>query len=135
MIAGQILDLKKWSEFQGFGPLPGIKTAEFDRQTPEIVGTRIRVTNLDGSSQIEEIVEWDPDRRIRLHMLEFAPPLSRLATLFVETWEFARIGDVTHVNRNFELYPKSIVTWPALWLISHLLKRAIARHLRQLDRL
>jgi hypothetical protein len=63
-IARQILDLTKWLDFHGYGPIPGIKGAEFDVQTPGIVGSRIRVTNLDGSSHVEEIVERQPDHRI-----------------------------------------------------------------------
>ena len=77
-IARQILDLTKWPDFHGYGPLPGIKVAEFEVQTPGIVGTRIRVTDTDGSSHIEEIVEWEPDRRLRLLMHEFSAPLRSL---------------------------------------------------------
>ena len=84
-IAQQILDLTKWPEFHGYGPIPGIKVAEFEVQTPGIVGSRIRVTNQDGSSHVEEIVEWEPDHRLRLEMKEFSAPLSRLATGFEET--------------------------------------------------
>ena len=68
VIARQILDLTKWPDFHGYGPIPGIKIAEFDVQTPGIVGSRIRVTNRDGSSHVEEIVEWQPDHQIRLQM-------------------------------------------------------------------
>jgi uncharacterized membrane protein len=132
-IASQILDLSKWSEFNGYGPLPGIKRAEFETKTAEVVGTRIRVTNRDGSTHVEEIVEWQPTRRLRLHMSEFSPPVSRLATAFDETWEFERHGDRTQVIRFFKMHPKSSFTKPLLWLISLLLKRAIARHLKQMD--
>jgi hypothetical protein len=131
-IAGQILDLAKWTEFKGYGVLPGIRSAEFEVQTPGIVGTRIRVTNTDGSSHIEEIVEWEPDRRLRLDMKDFSPPVSRLATGFVETWQFRRIDNGTRVVRSFEMHAKSFLSRPVLWLISFLLKRAIARHLRQM---
>ena len=131
-IAEQILDISRWSGFQGYGVLPGIKAAEFEVRTPEIVGTRIRVIDTDGSSHVEEIVEWEPDRRIRLHMHEFSPPLSRLATGFEETWEFSCVGRDTRVVRIFELHARSRVTRPLLWLISILLKKAIARHLRQM---
>ena len=131
-IASQILDLSKWPEFNGYGPLPGIKQAEFETKTSEIVGSRIRVTNRDGSTHVEEIVEWQPTRRLRLHMHEFSPPLSRLATSFDETWVFDLNGDNTHVVRSFEMHPKSVLTRPLLWLISFLLKRAIARHLEQI---
>jgi hypothetical protein len=84
-IARQVLDLTKWPDFNGFGPIPGIKVAEYEVQTPGIVGSRIRVTNQDGSSHVEEIVEWEPDHRLRLEMKEFSAPLSRLATGFEET--------------------------------------------------
>ena len=131
-IAQQILDLTRWPEFQGYGPIPGIRAAEFEIQTPGIVGTRIRVTNTDGSSHVEEIVQWEPDSRLRLRMHEFSAPLSRLATEFVETWEFQPVGSETKIIRSFELHPRSIVAWPLLWAISFLLRRAIARHLRQM---
>ena len=65
-------------------------------------------------------------------MHEFSPPLSRLATGFEETWEFSCVGRDTRVVRFFELHARSRVTRPLLWLISILLKRAIARHLRQM---
>ena len=107
-IARQILDLDKWPEFQGYGPIPGIKAAVFDTQTPGVIGTRIRVTNLDGSSHVEEIVEWQPDRRVRLEFKEFSLPLSRLATTFEEIWDFDRLEGQTKVIRSFRLHAKSI---------------------------
>ena len=131
-IARQILDLTKWPDFHGFGPLPGIKVAVFEVQTPGVVGSRIRVTNRDGSSHIEEIVEWQPDHRVRLHMREFSAPLSRLAAGFEETWEFNRTGNGTHVTRSFQLHAKSALARLLLWGISFFLKRAIARHLREM---
>jgi hypothetical protein len=131
-IARQILDISRWSSFQGYAVLPGIRTAEFEIRTPETVGSRIRIMNTDGSSHVEEIVEWEPDRRVRLNMREFSPPLSRLATKFNETWEFGRIGRDTRVVRSFELHATSRLSRPLLWLISFLLKKAIARHLRQM---
>jgi Polyketide cyclase / dehydrase and lipid transport len=131
-IARRILDLTKWPDFHGYGPIPGIKVAEFDFQTPGIVGTRIRVTNLDGSSHVEEIVAWQPDRRIGLEMKDFSPPLSRLATRFEETWDFTRTEKGTIVTRSFCLQAKSFLAWPLLRVIAFLLKRAIARHLREM---
>lgn len=133
-VAEQILDLQRWPAFRGWGPIPGIRQAEFDSRTPEIVGTRIRVTNGDGSTHIEEITEWDPERRLQLRMENFTPPLSRLATRFVETWLFERHADATHVVRQFELYPGSILSRPAVWFLSFFLKQAIQRHLRDLRR-
>jgi hypothetical protein len=131
-IARQILDLTKWPDFHGYGPIPGIKVAEFEVQTPCIIGTRIRVTNLDGSSHVEEILEWQPDHRLRLEMKEFSPPLSRLATRFEETWEFKRTEKGTNVTRSFHLEAKSFLARLLLRVISFFLKRAIARHLREM---
>jgi len=131
-IARQILDLTKWPEFHGYGPIPSIKTAMFEVQTPSVVGSRIRVTNLDGSSHVEEIVEWEPSHHLRLEMKEFSPPLSRLATGFEETWQFKRAGNETHVTRSFRLHAKSVLAQLLLWMISFFLKRAIYRHLREM---
>jgi uncharacterized protein YndB with AHSA1/START domain len=129
-VARQILDLDLWPGFEGYGPLPGIRAAEFEIRTAEVVGTRIRVTNTDGSSHVEEIVIWEPGRRIRLQMGGFSPPLSRLATGFDETFEFEPTGEQTRVVRRFELHPRSVIARPLLWLISLMLKKAITRHLR-----
>ena len=71
-IAKNILDLGKWPEFQGYGILPGIKSAEFETKTSDVVGTRIAVTNSDGSSHVEEIVEWDPERKLVLELKAFS---------------------------------------------------------------
>src|SRR5690606_28674784 len=109
----------------GYGPLPGIKHAEFETKTDEVVGTKIRVTNRDGSTHIEEIVQWQPTRRVSLRMRQFSPPLSRLATAFDETWQFERDGDRTRVVRSFEMRPRSALTKPLLALIALLLKRAV----------
>jgi len=126
-IAQQILDLTKWPDFHGYGPIPGIKV-----QTSGVVGSRIRVTNVDGSSHVEEIVEWRPDHRIRLQMKEFSAPLSRLATEFEETWEFKRTGNETCVIRSFQLHAKSVLARLPLRVISFFLKRAIVRYLQEM---
>jgi hypothetical protein len=50
----------------------------------------------------------------------------------VETWEFESLDAGTRVTRSFEMLPKSVIARTVLWLISFLLKRAVARHLRQM---
>lgn len=131
-IAATILDLSQWPRFTGYGPLPGIRSAEFEVRTPEVVGTRIRVISTDGSTHVEEIVEWRPAERIVQRMSGFSPPLSTLATEFVETWEFERGAAGTKVTRTFELHPRSNWVRPAVWLISVLLKHAVKRSLRDM---
>jgi hypothetical protein len=106
--------------------------AAFEVRTPRIVGSRIRVTNRHGSSHVEETVEWQPDHRLRRAMKELSAPLSRLATGFEETWAFKCTGTETHITRFFRLHATSFLARVALWMISFFLKRAIARHLREM---
>ena len=112
--------------FQGYFVLPGNKVAEFEIKSPGVVGSRIQVVNTDGSTHVQEIVEWQADQRIEMHMNEFSAPLSRLAPGIEERWDFTRIGCTTRANRSCKLYRKSMMTRPVLWLISILLKKAIA---------
>lgn len=133
VIAGHILDVSKWPEFKGCGLLPGIRSAEFEIRSPNVVGSRIRVVNTDGSTHAEEIVHWQSDRRIEMHMKDFSAPLSLIAAGIEETWDFERIEDKTRVTRSFKMYARSAVTRPALRLISLLLRKAVARHLGQLE--
>jgi len=65
-------------------------------------------------------------------MDQFTPPVSRLATHFVETWEFEPQGCSTKVVRLFELFARHGWSRPLLGLISLILKKAIARHMRQM---
>ena len=134
-IAGQILDLARWPEFTGYALLPGIRLAEFEVRTPNVVGTRIRVTNTDGSQHVEEIVEWAPDRRVRIRMGDFSPPLSRLATSFDETWLFSREGEITQVVREFALWPRSRWGRGVLWCLRWFLANAGARHFREMAKI
>lgn len=126
-IAEKILDLSNWPEFRGYWPIPGIKQAEFELRTPEVVGTRIRVVNTDGSRHIEEITIWDPDHHIQMRMTGFSPPLSYLAASFVEDWNFQQDGGRTEVIRSFELNARKTWAILPLRLIAIFLKKAIER--------
>ena len=131
-ICEDIARVESWREFRGYGPLPGIASAQYERRTQEMKGSRIRVRNRDGSEHVEEITAWDPEARVVLQLQEFSAPLSSLSDRFVEEWEFTRGRDGTQVERRFSLYPRSGITRIPLWVISLLLRRAIARHLRQM---
>lgn len=131
-IAEQILDVTKWPAFRGYGRIPGIKSAEFEVRTRLVVGSRIRVMNIDRSFHVEEIVEWQPSRRLQLKMGDFSKPLSGLATGFLEMWGFEKVVNETKVVRSFELNAKSTRTRPLLWFISFFLQRAIDRHLTEM---
>lgn len=132
-VAANILNVSQWPTFTGCWPVPGIRSAEYELRTPEITRSRIRVVNLDGSTHVEEIIRWQPPGEMTLRMQEFSPPLSKLCTQIVETWRLSPSGPSTHATRSFELYPRSPLTHPALWMISYFLKRAIEAHLRILS--
>ena len=67
-----------------------------------------------------------------MKMHDFTPPLSRLATHFVETWTFAEAETGTMVTRSFQLFPQAVWTRPLLWGISLLFRRAIGRQLGEM---
>ena len=130
-IAGLILDVSCWGDFQGCWPIPGILSAEYEERTAAIIGSRIRVRNSDGSAHVEEVIAWIPDRLVQIRLDDFSVPLKWLATHFTETWQFERDSPAgTAVSRMFELQPVSVLTWPAVWVLSRCLRRAVCRHLR-----
>ncbi|MEZ4869449.1 MAG: hypothetical protein R3C14_49455 [Caldilineaceae bacterium] len=135
-IAANIADLSRWSEFSGYGVLPGIANAEYVVRTNDMLGSCVRVHNTDGSQHLEEFCVWDlglrPGPQIVIKLHEFSPPLNRLATHFIEAWQFETHNSATLVRRSFQLFPKQPLTRPCLWLIALLFKRAIARHLAEM---
>lgn len=126
-VCAQVLELSRWPEFEGHGMLPGILRAEFERRTPEVVGTRIAVYSKDGSEHIEEIVEWDTQRRIAFRFQEFKSPVRRLATGFLETWTFAPSHDGLKIRREMAMYPKGILGWLMLRMISRMMRQAFVK--------
>ena len=134
-IAARIADVDSWSTFEGYGPLPGIDYAEYETRTPEIAGSRVRVHNADGSSHVEALEVWEPGERIVLRLGDFGPPLNRIASHFLEDWHFEeRDGPDagTLVTRQMEMFPRSPLMLPALWLISNLMRRALERHMERM---
>jgi hypothetical protein len=130
-ICTEILDTERWSEFEGYSILPGIESAHFEMKTPEIVGSRIKVQNKDGSSHVEVIIEWDVANRIALRFQEFNSPLQNLATHFIEAWEFRKLPDGTEASRIMTMYPKGLLGWLILVPISKLMKKAFEKNVRQ----
>jgi hypothetical protein len=125
----EIANVARWREFPGYGPLPGIANAAYERRTEQMVGSRIRVHNTDGSTHVEEITAWEPGVQVAMRLGEFSPPLRYLATHFTEEWSFGDDHGATRLTRAFALFPKHAMTRPLLWLIAQLFRRAIARHL------
>ena len=131
-IGQELLRLENWKNFNGYGPLPGIREARFRHRTPEVVGTQIEVTNRDGSSHVEEIVEWLHTGSIVIRMSGFSAPLSRFATHFIERWTFSAEGGAQRVCRSLALHPSGWAGGVFLRLIGPLMRRALDRHLQEL---
>lgn len=127
----EFLNIERWSEFKGYSILPGIKSARFETQKPEWKGSRIRVQNTDGSSHVEEIIEWDVEHKIALKFQEFDSPLRTLATHFIETWTFRKSANGTNISRSMIMYPKNWIGWLMLLPISRLMKKAFEKHYAQ----
>ncbi len=133
-ICAAIADVARWSEFKGYGPLPGIASAEYARRTDDMVGSQVRVRNTDGSEHVEEINAWEPGRRVTMKLHGFTPPLRRLATHFTEEWHFAVQDDGTLVTRKFQMFATRPLARPFLWLISLLFRQAVRQHLSDMAR-
>lgn len=56
-IASQILDLSKWPEFNGYGPLPGIKHAEFE--TSEFLRPKVDLGGVLGNTSGPQSIHED----------------------------------------------------------------------------
>lgn len=131
-ICAEVADVARWSEFTGYGILPGIERAEYEVRTENMVGSRVRAHNTDGSQHVEEITEWVTGQRIVMRLHDFTPPLSRLATHFIETWTFEEGETGTLVTRSFQFFPQAAWTRPLLWGISLLFRRAVGRQLEEM---
>jgi hypothetical protein len=129
----EFLDTEHWSKFEGYSILPGIESARFETKTPGLVGSRIKVQNKDGSSHVEEIIEWDVVNKVTLRFQEFSPPLQHLATHFIETWEFRKSADGTEMSRSMRMFPKGIFGWLMLVPISQLMKKAFEKNALQMN--
>lgn len=131
-ICAEFLKLERWSDFTGYSILPGIQSARFETQVPGWVGSRIRVQNTDGTSHLEEIIEWDVERRIALKFQDFTPPLRNLAAHFIETWEFRTSPAGTEIIRRMSMHSKNWLGWLMLLPISRLMKKAFEQNANQM---
>ena len=131
-ICTNMADTDRWSEFTGYGMLPGIKSAAYEVKTDNMLGSRIRVLNTDGSQHVEEIYEWIPGEKMGMKFQGFTPPLSNLASHFTEEWVLQPQHNATLATRKIQMVPKNFLTLPMLWLISLLFRQAIEHNMDEL---
>lgn len=132
-ICSIILDTSQWIKFEGYSFLPGIEKAKFEKRTAAIVGSRIKVHNKDGSTHIEEIIEWDENRKVVLKFQEFNSPLKKFASYFIEEWNFTVTDSGTEILRTIKMYPINLFGLILLKPISILMKKALKNNLEMLN--
>lgn len=132
-ICAEFLDTNRWSDFKGYSILPGIQSASFEIKTPNLAGSRIKVKNTDGSSHVEEIIEWDVSSGFSLKFQEFDSSLKNLASHFIEIWSFKTLASGTEITRAMTMYPKGVLGWLMLKPISGLMKKAFEHNANQLE--
>lgn len=132
VIFGGIVDLSKWSAFRGYGPLPGIREATLPEGEQLGLGSRVRVLNTDGSVHHEVVRTFEPHQKYSV-VMELSPPASYLMDRIEEDVELTETPTGgTRMTRTFTTVPRSVITAPLVWLITHLLLRNAVRCHNQL---
>ena len=78
-IVERIFDVSRWTDFTGYGPIPGIRSVAVEPGPDGRTATRFFVTNTDGSQHRETVIDYQPGRRLVLRMDGFSAPLRHLA--------------------------------------------------------
>jgi hypothetical protein len=129
-LSRRILDLSEWPNFEGWGPLPGIRAARFRHQTDACIGSVIEVENRDRSTHTEEIMDWVEGRVISLRLANFTAPVRHLASHFDEHWLLEADTDRnTRVTRCLEIHPRGALARLMLTPIALMLHKALQKHL------
>ena len=120
-------DLDAMTDFSGYGPIPGIKRAEWLTGNGTNVGSVRRIENTDGSSHREEVMAVEPRRLLvdRIHALD--SPLRFLVSEATDRFELAEEGDGTRLVRRFRFELRTALAWPITLVFRPLFRRALRR--------
>ncbi len=128
-----IADVDGWDDYDGYGIVPGIEKAVYEKRTDEIKGSTIRVTNSDGSQHREDIIEWIAGKRIIMKIYDFPLPLRTMASHFLEFWDFEENENgETLITRRFQIFPTNVLTRPLVTQLASVLKKATIAHLDEM---
>lgn len=125
IVWAHFVDAANLTDFAGYGPIPGIARASVDG---EGVGMRRAITNTDGSSHREEVIVYEPPRRIVDRIDGFDSPVRLLAREITDELRFEPRGDATELVRTFTVELRSVLAWPLARVMRLFMSRAIARH-------
>jgi hypothetical protein len=131
----EIFDVSNWPDFEGYGPVPRIEIVRRKNFSESRIGTRFEVTSTDGSRHVEIVAEYVHGELLVLQFEEFSKPLADFATHIVETFRFSRQGNITNLERSFQLFPKNFAGKILLSVISIFLRQAVKKHMEKLGKL
>ncbi len=121
--------------FPGYGPIPGLARVDFVSGGYQQVGSESRVTNSDGSTHREQIVECERPRRYAVRIHALSSPFQLLVRELDESWEVSPTDTGSRVRRTFGFTLRSVLFWPiSLLLAQGLFRGAVRRHHRILVR-
>ena len=119
--------------FRGWGPIPGLARVEFEHGDYHVVGSRSRVTNTDGSTHREVVVECDRPLRFAVRIHDLSSPFRMLVHELDERWQVVPEGPASRLDRTFGFTLRSALYWPlSLVLAQGLFRVAVRRHHRLL---
>ena len=117
--------------FPGYGPIPGLARVEFEHGSYQQVGSESRVTNTDGSTHREQVVECDRPRRFAVRIHSLSSPFRLLVRELDESWELSTEGTGSRLHRTFGFTLRSPLVWPLSLPLAQWMFRAAIRHHHQ----
>ena len=122
------VDVAQMLSFGGYGPIPGIASVRYLRGTEPTTGAVREITNTDGSTHCEEVVDLVPLRRIEDRVFAMSSPFRFLVSEGQDVWEFDAVEGGTRLRRSFGFTLRSPLLWPVAMIAMALMRRAIRRH-------
>ena len=115
--------------FRGFGPIPGLRSVQFDHGDFRTVGSVSTVTNTDGSTHRERVTVYEPSRRYAIQIDSISSPFRLLMDHAEESWLLTAASSGTAVERMFRFVLRTPLALPLAVPIAQLLfRQAVRRH-------
>jgi hypothetical protein len=128
-VRAHLLEIEHLSEFEGYGLIPGIRSAHWERGARAELGAIRLVENTDGSKHREQVMQLD-DSVVEDRIFDFDSPLRHLAAEALDRFELSPAPGGMRIDRSFTISLKSSVFLPIGWAIANLfLRPAMKRHL------
>ena len=133
VVMGHLGDIRAMVDFVGYGPVPGIKQANWLTEGGFREGARRQVENLDGSRHEEMIVEVSAERIVE-RASHFSSPVRLLVHTITDTFILTDRDGSTQLQRVFVLHLRHLAFWPLGTALAFFLRRALRRHHLQLSK-